>query len=475
MIINYLTIIPARSGSKGIKNKNIMKINHKHLFNYVAELAEYNNKIDGIILSTDSQEYLDIFNTLNLKKNITGNYLRNKDVASDNSTCEQYIDELLIYLKKNDILVKNIIILQSTNPLTCNQDLTDCINKYETCDNKIIVSVSKPLQHLGCMIDIQDNDFNYITKYEGSNRQNYNTNPYFINGNIYITSVEEYEKNKNLNPFMVKGKTNFFYQNINSGFQIDYYNDVYLVENVLTNSFLNKGWEVHRNILDSNDIKFIYEQIELYLSNHKDKMEKYDINMTENNLINSIHCLHKFDNTFIDFFNNKTNLNKIVNRLLNEEVEITNIEAFLKPAGSGREVPIHQDNKLFCVEDAKSFTAWIALDEIDSSNGGLKVWTNSNNLGLLKHRPSMMLGTSQTVDESEYDKFGIDSYIINKLKPGDIQYHHCLTIHGSDPNISDKKRNVITVQYKAKNSSFDQKRLKEYRDEVIRQQSILKK
>lgn len=474
MIINYLAIIPARSGSKGIKNKNIMKINQNNLFKYVGELAENNNKVDGIILSTDSQKYLDIFNNLGFEKNLTNNYLRKLENSLDNSVSNDYLEDLMIYLKNINIKVKNIIILQSTNPLSSNKDLTDCIEKYESCKHKIIVSVSKPIQHLGCMIDIQKDKFEYITEYQGSNRQNYEINPYFINGNIYITSIEEYELNKNKNIFMIPGKTNFFYQHINTSFQIDYYHDIFFVENILQNKLLNYGWEVHRNILDSNDIKFIHDQIDLYVQKHKDNMKNYDLNLTTDNKINSIHCLHKFDNTFIDFFNKNLKLNKIVNNIFNEDVEITNIEAFLKPAGTGREVPVHQDNQLFCVEDAKSFTAWIALNEIDSSNGGLKVWSHSNHLGLLKHKKSYMLGTSKTIDESEYDKFGINNYIINSLKPGDIQFHHCLTIHGSEPNTSQKNRNVITVQYKAKNSNFDKNLVDEYRKEVIRQQNILK-
>lgn len=474
MKINYLAIIPARSGSKGVKNKNIMMINHQPLLKYVGDLAENNSMIDGIFLSTDSEEYLKIFNDFSYSKNITGTYLRKVENSQDNSTPYEYLSDLFEHLKLNDIDVVNFLILQPTNPLTSSYDIKDSINRFELIENKILVSVSKPIQHLGCMINI-DRGFKFIVENSGSNRQSYDFNPYFINGNIYIMSKKEYDnriKEDKSNIFLIEDKTNFYYQNINTGFQIDYYNDLFLVENHLMNKFLDQGWDVYKNIFTLEEVDYLKKEIFQYVNKYKGKMEKYDINYTKDS-INSIHCLHKFDNTFKDFFNNHQKLNKIASRLLNEDVEITNIESFLKPT-NGLEVPLHQDNRLFCVEDGKAFTAWISLDNIDKNNGGLKVWPYSNRLGLLKHRPSMMLGTSQTIDESEYDKFDKDGYIINNLSPGDIQFHHCMTIHASDQNKSLNSRNVLTIQYKAVNSKFDRKKLDEYRNEVIKQQNLLK-
>ena len=52
-----LGIIPARSGSKGVKNKNIKKINNKTLIE-IAYLAAKKSKIfTEIIVSTDSDKY----------------------------------------------------------------------------------------------------------------------------------------------------------------------------------------------------------------------------------------------------------------------------------------------------------------------------------------------------------------------------------------------------------------------------------
>ena len=51
-----LILIPARSGSKGIKNKNLRKINNTPLIEYTFKLANKLNKFGDIILSTDSKK-----------------------------------------------------------------------------------------------------------------------------------------------------------------------------------------------------------------------------------------------------------------------------------------------------------------------------------------------------------------------------------------------------------------------------------
>ena len=52
----YLAIIPARSGSKGIKNKNIIKFDNKPLIHYTFNSAIETKGIDKIFVSTDSKD-----------------------------------------------------------------------------------------------------------------------------------------------------------------------------------------------------------------------------------------------------------------------------------------------------------------------------------------------------------------------------------------------------------------------------------
>ena len=57
---NNLAIIPARGGSKGIKNKNIVDLYGKPLISYTIEAALKSNQFSKIIVSTDSVEIAEI-------------------------------------------------------------------------------------------------------------------------------------------------------------------------------------------------------------------------------------------------------------------------------------------------------------------------------------------------------------------------------------------------------------------------------
>ena len=55
-----LAVIPARSGSKSVKNKNIRLINGKPMIAYSIGHAKQAACIDRVIVSTDSEEYAEI-------------------------------------------------------------------------------------------------------------------------------------------------------------------------------------------------------------------------------------------------------------------------------------------------------------------------------------------------------------------------------------------------------------------------------
>ena len=58
--MSNIAIIPARSGSKGLKDKNIKELNGKPLLAYSIEVAKKSGLFDEIMVSTDSPEYAKI-------------------------------------------------------------------------------------------------------------------------------------------------------------------------------------------------------------------------------------------------------------------------------------------------------------------------------------------------------------------------------------------------------------------------------
>jgi CMP-N-acetylneuraminic acid synthetase len=78
---NILCIVPARSGSKGIKNKNIKKLAGIPLINYTLETASKTFPKENIIISSDSKEIIKMGEPFEIKTP----FLRPKKIASDYS------------------------------------------------------------------------------------------------------------------------------------------------------------------------------------------------------------------------------------------------------------------------------------------------------------------------------------------------------------------------------------------------------
>ena len=96
--MKYLIFIPARGGSKVVKNKNLKKIKNNPLIFYSLKTAkEISKKISSdIFVSTDSKK---IFNYCKKKIKIE-NYLRPKKFSSDKSNIVYSVFDCIEYQKK---------------------------------------------------------------------------------------------------------------------------------------------------------------------------------------------------------------------------------------------------------------------------------------------------------------------------------------------------------------------------------------
>ena len=56
----FFALIPARKGSKGVKNKNIVRLNNKHLIEYTLEQASKSKIINEIYVSSNDEKILKI-------------------------------------------------------------------------------------------------------------------------------------------------------------------------------------------------------------------------------------------------------------------------------------------------------------------------------------------------------------------------------------------------------------------------------
>ena len=86
-----IAIIPARSGSKSIKDKNIVNFRGKPLIAWTIEQCFKSKKIDKVFLSTDSKKYANIAKKFGLKNII----FRPKSISKDKSTDYEFIKHFI--------------------------------------------------------------------------------------------------------------------------------------------------------------------------------------------------------------------------------------------------------------------------------------------------------------------------------------------------------------------------------------------
>lgn len=123
---NIIAIIPSRSGSKSIKNKNLQKINGKTLLQKSIEFAISLKNISKVVVSTDSSYY----KKLAIKYGADCPFLRPKKLANDLSHDIDVFYHCLNWLKKNENYNSDIVInLRPTYPFRKKKDFEFALNK----------------------------------------------------------------------------------------------------------------------------------------------------------------------------------------------------------------------------------------------------------------------------------------------------------------------------------------------------------
>ncbi len=179
--------IPARGGSKGLKNKNLKKFASKPLVYWSIAQAKKTKFINDIYLSSDSEKILNLGrqNNINIIK-------RPKSISQDSSTTEMSI---LHFLKKIKIFYKYIILLQPTSPLRYDHDIERAFKKIKKAKTNSLFSACYYSDFTIWQKKINLLPYNYnINKRQM--RQDH-TGYYLENGSIYIFKSESIIKNNN--------------------------------------------------------------------------------------------------------------------------------------------------------------------------------------------------------------------------------------------------------------------------------------
>ena len=186
MSYRKIAIIPARSGSKGLKDKNILDICGKPLIAYSIIAGINSDLFSRVIVSTDSEQYADIARHYHAEV-----FMRDEALSGDNTSTYAVIEDIL---KKCTDALDYFVLLQPTSPLRDSRHVKSAVSLFEKNYNNFDFLVSvKEAEHAGILVKPIDNDESlkyFDTDFSNYKRQGYKE--YSPNGAIFIGKIEEY-------------------------------------------------------------------------------------------------------------------------------------------------------------------------------------------------------------------------------------------------------------------------------------------
>lgn len=224
--MKILAIIPARSGSKGIKQKNIINLNGKPLIAYSIEEALKSKYIDKVIVSTDGEDIAEVAKIYGAEVP----FLRPKHLASDTSKTIDSVIHCIGEMRKVGEEYDYVILLQPTTPLRKVKHIDEAIELIIQKDEDSLVSVSKVKENPVLMRRIDENGhaINLLECSSTIRRQDF-PEFYKVNGSIYINKVNErLNNNTSLNDNKL-----VYIMDEKYDLDIDYMIDLYVAEFII--------------------------------------------------------------------------------------------------------------------------------------------------------------------------------------------------------------------------------------------------
>ncbi|WP_418641892.1 cytidylyltransferase domain-containing protein [Vibrio chaetopteri] len=222
--MSVIAFIPARGGSKGVKNKNIKMLAGKPLIAWSIEQALDCDLIDRVIVSTDSYEIADIAR----KYGAEAPFMRPAEISGDHATTESAMLHCCDYLESKDELPELFILIQATSPVRAKNQLRNAVLNFKSNEFDSMLTVSK------------SHRFTWKNMEEPSASYNYNMRPrrqdiaeadqeYLETGSFYIVKTNELIKSKN----RLVGKIGLFETAEDESYEIDSEIDFIICEEIL--------------------------------------------------------------------------------------------------------------------------------------------------------------------------------------------------------------------------------------------------
>jgi len=126
--------------------------------------------------------------------------------------------------------------------------------------------------------------------------------------------------------------------------------------------------------------------------------------------------------------------------LMGSNIMLFHDQALFKPAFHGGEVTWHQDNGYWHCRPANLVSCWLTLDDVDADNGAMQLIPGSHLQPLWhdkKNEKDVLFDLANRVDDSKA--------VTVPLPAGACMFHHCQTLHHTNPNTTPRQRRAFAV------------------------------
>lgn len=137
---NFIALVCARGGSKGLPGKNIRMLAGRPLIGWSIKIAKEVKRISRVIVSTDSEEIARVAK----ESGAEVPFIRPERLARDDSPEWLVWRHALTYLAGNEIeSVDGLVVIPATAPLRSVADINNCLDEYEKGEVDVVITVTE--------------------------------------------------------------------------------------------------------------------------------------------------------------------------------------------------------------------------------------------------------------------------------------------------------------------------------------------
>ena len=196
--MNYLGLICARAGSKGVINKNIRIINNHPLIAWTIKLGNNIKRLDNLIVSTEDKKIQEISKQYGAEVLFT----RPQELSLDDTPEWLVWQHALEFIEKNDYnKIDALVVLPTTSPLRAEEDIEKAINIFEEEECDAVISVKNASRNpYFNMTKVNSDGFSEIVSKSNYNIFNRQSAPkiYDMTTVVYVVSANHIKTNQHL-------------------------------------------------------------------------------------------------------------------------------------------------------------------------------------------------------------------------------------------------------------------------------------